>query len=138
MVDIQTTEDENKLKRPAGVWIISIFYFISAILVLISISMINKVPGDVMARFSGLHIAVSMASGVLNFIAAYYLFLLKARAFWLFLASMLLGLVFVVFTAIFGDLSSAGVSAGSQAFQMIIWVVMMSYIWRLKKIKTLT
>ena len=91
---------ESKAKRPVLVWVISIYYLISAGFTILSIVLIYSglIPVDGVQKeyFDGLtlfdHISTVLI-GSLNLLGAVFLFILRKHAFHLFLAGFVAGLI---------------------------------------------
>ncbi|MBT5705818.1 hypothetical protein OAH36_05310 [Verrucomicrobia bacterium] len=101
MTDISDpTRIESKVKRPVLVWVISIFYLISAGFTILSLVLIYSglIPVNEVqkAYFDGLtpidHISTVLI-GSLNLLGAVFLFILRKHAFHFFLAGFVAGLM---------------------------------------------
>lgn len=95
-------------KRPKLVWVITIFYFISAGWTLVSFALINSgvIPLNEAqtAYFKSqtiLDILFTIVIGVLNFLGAIFLFLLRRSAFYLFLSAFVFGMLMTVYHIFF-------------------------------------
>lgn len=95
-------------KRPKLVWVITIFYVISAGWTLLSLALIysrviplNEAQAAYFKSQTFLDILFAIATGLLNFLGAIYLFLLRRAAFYLFLLAFVLGMVMTVYHIFF-------------------------------------
>ena len=100
--------ESTQRKRPKLVWVITIFYFISAGWTLLSFALINSgiIPlNEAQAAYfksqTILDILFTIVLGVLNFLGAIFLFLLRRSAFYLFLSAFAFGLLMTVYHIIF-------------------------------------
>lgn len=129
-------------KRPIWVWVISIFYFVSALWTLFSFYMIYSgalpLPPEqarYFASLTALDYFFTVATACLSIAAVIALFLLRKAAFYLFLAGLGLDIVLSVEQLIANDLPAALGLAGlvGAAFGWVILGAICYYTWRLKK-----
>lgn len=100
--------ESTQRKRPKLIWVITIFYFISAGWTLVSFALINSgvIPLNEAqtAYFKSqtiLDILFTIVIGVLNFLGAIFLFLLRRSTFYLFLSAFVFGMLMTVYHIFF-------------------------------------
>lgn len=136
MNDVQVTQH----RRPTWVWVISVFYFLSAAYTLLSFYLINSgaiaVPAATKAYLDGLtatDYAFTILIGLANLIGAISLFLLRKIAYPLFLASLVANVLMSVWHIVSKNMLSAFVSGG--AIGMLIgWGMLLAVCLYAKKL----
>lgn len=132
---------DERAKRPALVWIISIFFFLSAGYSLWSIVAVGSgaIPGNAQqqAYFSSLSAfdyITSIGIGVLNLAGAISLFLLHKKAPWFFLGALILGLTSAAYQAVAKNWLAAIGTPGLVGFILfqVILVSIVLYAFRLR------
>jgi hypothetical protein len=95
-------------KRPKLVWVITIFYVISAGWTLLSFALIyygsiplNEAQASYFKSLTSLDILFTIATASLNFAGVIYLFLLRRTAFYLFLLAFAFGVLITIYHIIF-------------------------------------
>jgi hypothetical protein len=124
-------------KRPAWVWLISTFFFISACWTLLSFYLIHfeiiTVPIETKQYFNTLAFQdhfITIVLGIINILAAIYLLLLKKISFYLFLSSLIINTLFTTLHAInkglFAALSSGGLIGAIISYIILIGICLYS------------
>jgi hypothetical protein len=129
-----------KRKRPKLVWVITIFYVISAGWTLLSFALIysggiplNEAQASYFKSQTILDILFTIAIGSLNFIGVIYLFLLRRTAFYLFLSAFVFGMLMTVYHIFFknglGAIGSPGLIGA-----IIGWAISIAIIIYVRKL----
>jgi len=131
---------QEKTKRPAWVWVISVIYFVGAGYGLLSFYVIGwgnvQLNSAQQAYFDSLTVMDHVAGigiGSANMLGAVLLFLLKIPAFYLFVGALCAGILVAVWETITTNLVEAmpaGVLVGS-AIGWAISLAVCMYCWRL-------
>ncbi len=109
MNDASTISPElPQRKRPKLIWVITIFYFVSAGWTLLSFALIysgviplNEAQADYFKSQTILDILFTIVIGLLNLLGAFFLFLLRRTAYYLFLSAFAFGLLMTIYHIIF-------------------------------------
>lgn len=129
-------------KRPGWVWVISIFYFISAVWTLLSIYLIyyGEIPLEAEQKqyfdsLTTLDLATSIGLGGLNFLGAVSLFMLKKVSYYFFGITLFASIVFTLWHALttgwLAALGGSGITGAVLGFVLAITVFL--YVKRLKE-----
>ena len=131
---------QEKTKRPAWVWVISVFYFISAGFTLLSFSVIgsgdaqlNSAQQAYFDSLTAVDYVVTITMGSANLLGAVLLFLLKKPAFYLFVGTFCAGILVAVWETITTNWVAA-ISPGGLVGAAIGWAISLAvcmYCWRL-------
>jgi hypothetical protein len=100
----------HRTKRPKLVWVITIFYLVSAGWTLLSFVLIysgfiavTEAQAVYFRSQNIIDVVFTVLIGLLNVVGAILLFLLRRRAYHMFLFALLLGLLMIVYQILFKD-----------------------------------
>ena len=129
-------------KRPKWVWVISVFFFLSASWTLYSIYLVEtgavQLQPDQVAYFdnlTGIDYTVSIIIGLANLLGAVALFMLRAVSFYFFMAALLLNVILHIWHILNKGWADAVGGPGmiGALIGLIILVAVCSYTYSLKK-----
>ncbi len=133
-------EVREKKKRPKWVWVIAIFYFISAGLTLLSFYLIGSDSVSITPEkkayfdsFSTFDCTTSILIDLANFSGAITLFLLRKIAFYLFAGALIVNFLSTIwYTLSKGWVDATGVGLFGAMIGLGLLVVVCIYTWKLK------
>jgi hypothetical protein len=136
-VNMEPAVSKSTRKRPKLVWVISIFYILSAgisiLMVVLLYSGVIPITEAQNAYFDSQNIfdhAVALITGSLNFLGAIFLFLLMRYAYYCFLTAFSLGIVMYVYQIIFknwlGAMPGTGLAGNIIGFLISIAILLYS------------
>jgi hypothetical protein len=136
--------DVGKVERPVWVWVIFIFYLLSALSLMLSFAIIfsgrlpmSETTRQYFANINALEYLLTFVITVTNVVAAVQLFRLRRVSQYLFPAALFLGVLSWGLRLVLGHGFPAGAGLGQVVFGWVIALLVCLYTWRLARLGVL-